>query len=169
MEKGIPVIQPVIYELDEHGEATGTVHFFCSEACREDAALKAGLVNPGYSRGESDDVPPDTVCENCCKELEPTIPAPSGEFCSGCGHPLDQHVRSVRGTVICLCVWHTSSQRGVIGLAGLRHCDCRNFQSEQARAQQRREQEEQTEYGRAVEKLLEGLPKIGEVPLEPKP
>lgn len=56
---GFPII-PVIYELDDYGEAVGC-RFFCSEKCRTDSAFEYS-----YERGgESDSYITGTQCENC--------------------------------------------------------------------------------------------------------
>lgn len=51
-------IIPVIYDLDENGEAT-TVHFFCSEKCRKKIEFTYD------QEGESDSYLEDSRCESC--------------------------------------------------------------------------------------------------------
>ena len=61
---------PVLFEIDDDtGEATGTVHPFCSESCRLDRvgettvlALPHGI---GIVVGTSTDVDRQAICENC--------------------------------------------------------------------------------------------------------
>jgi hypothetical protein len=62
---------PAIYELNENGEATGTVHFFCSDRC-----LNHQIPNPfgtqvhNFGIGVSEVPDPQTICETCGKTLE---------------------------------------------------------------------------------------------------
>lgn len=55
---------PVSYAVDENEEATGSVHYFCSEACRASNVLTEPIVD-----GTSTDVIKGTVCEECGKCL----------------------------------------------------------------------------------------------------
>ena len=57
---------PAIYEVDENGDATGVVHFFCSEDCRASHIL---LALNGYVDGDDSDWIEGTVCEQCNKPL----------------------------------------------------------------------------------------------------
>lgn len=62
---------PVIYILDDNGEATGSVYRFCSSDCRQ----KADMKNPTFEQGnfvfgnELDLAADGEVCCECGTEL----------------------------------------------------------------------------------------------------
>lgn len=58
------MIDFALYELDENGEATGTIHTYCSKYCCSTAQLD--LISSGFTIavGESDDID-DAKCEWC--------------------------------------------------------------------------------------------------------
>ena len=58
---------PVIHELDDHGEATGTVHFFCCVGCRSQSSYK---MQDASNYGESVDCLPGTKCELCGRDVK---------------------------------------------------------------------------------------------------
>ncbi len=62
---------PVIYELDQFGEATGTIHFFCSHACREnwDTLINSDCESTVTSTMHKSDAPEGVHCEGCQKEI----------------------------------------------------------------------------------------------------
>ncbi len=55
---------PVLYELDERGEATGTVHFFCSDKCRDTFEVDGPVAKSVLTVG-SPEVEDGTVCDEC--------------------------------------------------------------------------------------------------------
>lgn len=74
---------PVIYPLDDEGEATGTVHPFCSQACatafQEDEAAKVRMLigleaaNYAWSHLARENLPcdpSDSQCVECGCTLE---------------------------------------------------------------------------------------------------
>lgn len=58
---------PVLYEIDERGEATGQVHYFCSEKCRDlfEAIFESGKVSKGELTVGSPEIEDGTVCDEC--------------------------------------------------------------------------------------------------------
>ena len=52
---------PVIYELDNQGEATGIVHFYCCKACQNHVS---GDFDVTISLGQSESPDNQTQCEN---------------------------------------------------------------------------------------------------------
>lgn len=56
---------PVLYEIDADGEATGTIHFYCSAACRE--TFDGEMLNDAVRviAGNDCDAIDQTVCEGC--------------------------------------------------------------------------------------------------------
>jgi hypothetical protein len=55
---------PVLYVLDDNGEANGTVRFYCSEWCRT-KALQTNEDPIAQACTYSDMVPTQTHCEHC--------------------------------------------------------------------------------------------------------
>lgn len=64
---------PAIFELEMGGEATGTVHFFCSDSCRV-YFIGGGRVIGRYTCGESILPNDGLVCEFCQSPLRDTPP-----------------------------------------------------------------------------------------------
>ncbi len=60
---------PVIYDLDENGEATGTVHFFCCTGCRSQSPHKLPDAS-NYGENPAWCVPDDARCETCGGPVE---------------------------------------------------------------------------------------------------
>jgi hypothetical protein len=59
--------RPAIYELDPNGEATGRVHWFCTQNC---LVIFAGdpdgaIESEQTALGSDAEWPDDTICENC--------------------------------------------------------------------------------------------------------
>ena len=66
---------PAIFELDDNGEATGSVKFYCSEQCATLAPQQIDFDFPRYSDGQSADWIDGTVCETCGRPLDgPVVP-----------------------------------------------------------------------------------------------
>lgn len=63
-----PVTIPVIYDLNDDGEATGTVHFFCCTGCRSQSPHKDPS-RDNYGSNCSVLVPDGTICELCRKPI----------------------------------------------------------------------------------------------------
>lgn len=55
----------VIYDLDEYGEANGTVHFFCCIDCRSQSPYK----RPDTANYGESSYLPDTQCELCGRTI----------------------------------------------------------------------------------------------------
>ena len=62
-----PKLSATLYEVNDDGEATGTVHPFCSLDCRDDCELDRTQWKAGFC--EVVNFPKGTVCETCGKEL----------------------------------------------------------------------------------------------------
>lgn len=56
-------LYPVIYDLDDNGEADG-VHFFCCTGCRSQSPHKLPDAS-NYGDNPADVVPEGTQCETC--------------------------------------------------------------------------------------------------------
>ena len=68
-EANQPADLPCIYELDDNGEATGSVNFYCSQECYE-----AGKDDHAFERSSPGTTPRNALCEGaqcyqCSKEL----------------------------------------------------------------------------------------------------
>jgi len=53
----------VLYELDDAGEATGVIYYFCSEDHR--AVFRSTLGNRAHAPGLNTDAIEGTVCDHC--------------------------------------------------------------------------------------------------------
>lgn len=80
-------VVPVFFELDEDGEAGGTIHFYCSFKCRDahpgDSDLSEwGTVAAGTLNGVEVDAA--TICEYCGALVAPEVDCPVNDpSCEG--------------------------------------------------------------------------------------
>lgn len=71
-----PISHPVLYQVDSMiGEATGIVHWFCCDKCREEGDCKIPLDHGiALSKGNDSNASDGTVCENCLRVLRTATP-----------------------------------------------------------------------------------------------
>lgn len=63
---------PVVYELDEHGQANGTVHYYCGFGCRSWSHYRQDdRDSSNFDEVPDTHVPAGTRCELCYKLLTP--------------------------------------------------------------------------------------------------
>ena len=60
-----PIEFPVVYDIDDNGEAT-TVHFFCCTGCRSQSPYK---MPDATNYGSNSDFPDQSQCELCGRTL----------------------------------------------------------------------------------------------------
>lgn len=50
--------------------------------------------------------------------------------CSACDHPLSWHFRDVTGTVRCMMIAHSVSDKGILGIPFQERCSCANYEKQ---------------------------------------
>jgi hypothetical protein len=67
-------------------------------------------------------------------------------ICSGCEHPMSEHIHNVEGDVICLHSWY---------MYGVRRCDCVNGVSECTNAYRREQERKRKETEAYIDSLIQ--------------